>query len=288
MTENHNSTSVYHPVAVQPLREGFWYAFRVSLDEFAGKNYFTELFGAECSDGHPMSWHDGRVKSVLEANYGQFDWPISKDSPPSNQVILDLVEFFYANISEPIQSWSHSYCGNDHPIKYESGKGRYVYTVKVNALFQRFKQPYKLVRGKVLRANSTVLDENLILPDIEMTADDAYLKGLIARALEHFYDSKTNHKIDGLCTLVDAYERLKTIKNPTNKKESTETLVNALALEKAMAPHINALFRELTTISNEKTIRHHEHGKEIISDQATIEFLFYAYYNAIRFMASVL
>lgn len=288
MTENPSPSFTARPSVVQPLGKGFWYAFRVSLDEFAGKNYFTENFGDECSDGHPVSWLDKRVKSLIEATYGQFDWPISKDDTPDERIILDLVEFFYVYISEPVKSWFHQYCGSNHPEKFDLGKGRYSYTVKVNALFERFRQPYKLVKGKVLKANSTILDDNLILPDIEISVEDEHLKELIARALDHFYNSKVNHKIDGLCSLVDAYERLKTIKNPSNKKDSAEALVKALALEEGMAPHIDALFRELTTISNQTTIRHHEVGKEVIKDQATIEFLFYAYYNAIRFMASVL
>ncbi|MDP3506496.1 MAG: hypothetical protein Q8T09_00770 [Candidatus Melainabacteria bacterium] len=288
MTKYYTQRLGASPREIQPLGQGFWYAYITALGEFARKNYFTETFADECSDGYDYSWLDKRVQSTLEATFGKFDWPVSRDESPEDQVILDLVEFFYSFASEPTESWFHSYCGNSHPNGYDLGKGRYSYTVKINELFQRFNQPFKLVKGKVTRANSAILDANLVLPDIDLPISDEHLKGLIGRALEHFYNRKSNHKLDGLRGLVDAYERLKTIKMPSNKKSSAEALVKALALEESMAPHLNALFRELTTISNQNTIRHHEYDKKIISDEATIEFLFYAYYNAIRFIISAL
>jgi hypothetical protein len=61
-------------------------------------------------------------------------------------------------------------------------------------------------------------------------------------------------------------------------------LVSALRPEAALAEHLDALLREMTSLSNDLTIRHHEIGTvEITDDADLIDFLFYSYYNLIRF-----
>jgi hypothetical protein len=71
---------------------------------------------------------------------------------------------------------------------------------------------------------------------------------------------------------------------PGNKRQSVAALVGVLRPEEGLASHLDALLREMTTLSNDLTIRHHEVGTvEITQDAELIDFLFYSYYNLIRF-----
>lgn len=269
----------------QPLDKGFWFAFNETLEAFANQNYFCEKFPSYCNDDHPLFWYPPVVKKALQADFGLFEWPRKEDNPPNENQILDLVEFFFKHISVPQETWFHSYCGEKHPTNgYDQRKGRYEYTIKVNQLFARFHQPFKLQKGHIIRQSSAVLDELLVETDIGLPIEDAHLVQLIATGLEHFYKSKGNNKMDGLRCMVDAFERIKSMENPKNKKESVKKTIDQISISDGMTTHLNEMFRELTRIANENTIRHHELDKQVINDEATIEFLFYSYYNAIRFL----
>ncbi len=61
-------------------------------------------------------------------------------------------------------------------------------------------------------------------------------------------------------------------------------LVAAMSPDPILNAALNLLMKAITDISNKATVRHHEVGKaEIIEDGDMIDFMFYQYYNVIRF-----
>jgi hypothetical protein len=102
--------------------------------------------------------------------------------------------------------------------------------------------------------------------------------------LHEFQTSDPRRRWQGLRHLADAYERVKTLQVPENKKASTAALIGAMSPEVALGEHLDGLLRQLTTLSHGLTIRHHEVGKvDITEDPVLADFLFYSYYNVLRF-----
>jgi hypothetical protein len=265
------------------LRARFLPAYLVSLDKLAEQDYFAELAPDTCVDGHPQYWDAEAVNKALVGQMGIACWPLTDSELATfdDATVIEYVEGFYKIVSKPTESWFHSYCGTSHPLKFSQPAGRYDYTVMVNGLFDRFGTGHRIQGGAVRSAVSAVLSPRLSDP-LPFGGDD-HLQTLIRTGLGRFTSSDPQQRWEAVRLLADAYERIKTIKQPSNKKVSTGLLVNAISTNEQIAEHIEALFRTLTSTSNDLTIRHHEHGKVgILHDADLIDFLFYSYYNVIR------
>jgi hypothetical protein len=106
----------------------------------------------------------------------------------------------------------------------------------------------------------------------------------VTAGLAEFTTSDPRRRSQGLRHLADAYEGVKTLQVPENKKASTAALVQAMSPEAALGEHLDGLLRQMTTYSNGLTIRHHEVGRvDITEDPVLVDFLFYSYYNVRRF-----
>ena len=200
---------------------------------------------------------------------------------PDEQVI-EYVEAFFQLVAMPTESWFHDYCGSSHPTKFDTAAGRYDYTVSVNALLDRFGTGLRLQNGKIRSSGSQVMAPRLT-EALPFGGDD-HLRGLVTMALADFRSPDPQKRWNALRHMADAYERIKSSQVPGKKKQSVAMLVNALRPDAALAEHLDALLREMTSLSNDLTIRHHEIGTvEITEDADLIDFLFYSYYNLIRF-----
>lgn len=262
------------------LGANFWGAFLIALKRFGDENYLCKDFPSECCDGIPIYYSDEAIASRLREEVGQISWPISMDAPPATDQILDIVEFFYRFIAKPTESNFHSYsgCGGYHPTKYDIRQGRYDYTVKVNALLTRFNHPYKLSKGVIIKTSSDVLDE--AFATVEFIGSDSHLDTLLSSAVENFYDRSGSKKLEALRSVVDAFERLKTLES-SDKKQSATKVIGKLAQNHEINLEFEQIFKSLTGIANKFTIRHHEVDKVVLNDEALIDFLFYSYYNTV-------
>ena len=200
----------------------------------------------------------------------------------ADEQVIEYVEAFFQLVAKPTESWFHDYCRSSHPMKFDMAAGRYDYTVSVNALLDRFGTGLRLQNGKIRSSGSQVMTPRLaeLLP----FGGDDHLRSLVTMALTDFRSPDPQKRWNALRHMADAYERIKSSQVPRNKKQSVAALVSALSPEAALAQHLDALLREMTSLSNDLTIRHHEIGTvEIIDDADLIDFLFYSYYNLIRF-----
>ena len=269
------------PWAPERLGERFWPAFLVVLEDFAEEDYFAQHCSDECSDGFPHYWDAKKVERRLIGVLGRVEWPIAHDSL-TDERIVELVEAFFTFVSKPTDSWFHQYCGSSHPTAFDSAAGRYEYTVKVNKLFEQFGAGRRLRSGEVTVSGSALLAPRLREP-LPFNGDP-HLERLVTTGIAKFQNTSLQDRWEGLRSLVDAYERIKSAEHPSNKRESVAALIGKLAPHERLAAPYDALFRELTALANEMTIRHHEYGRtEILSDAELIDFLFYSYYNLIRY-----
>lgn len=265
------------------LNDRFLPALIVVLENMAERGLFTHIAAEECPDGHPYFWNPDKMRRQLIAQLGRARWPLDADADADmpDEDIIQYVEALFLMAAMPTKSWNHPFCGNSHPTAFDASAGRYAYTVDVNALFSRFNTGYWMQSGTVRSSGSRVLDAKLLEP--LPYGDDAHLRRLVTTAITEFR-SPAGDKTASVRNLADAYERIKTTPEGANKAESTRALIAAMTPEEALHEHLDGILRTATIVSNDYTIRHHEQGKtEIADDTALLEFLFYMYFNIVRF-----
>jgi hypothetical protein len=122
--------------------------------------------------------------------------------------------------------------------------------------------------------------KNLDVEEIQLKENDDHLRNLINKA-EHKF--KSNQKWEALRFIVDAFERTKTILSD-DKKKSVKLILNELTDDDELREVLSKQMITYTSIANKYGIRHHEKSQKIISDEYILEFLFYNYYNFVKFI----
>lgn len=257
----------------------FWAAFRTYIDRLSVNNYFCKEFPGECVDGLPMYRDDQAIAARLQEELGHIEWPISPNMSPKSERILDLIEFFYKYAAQPTKQWFHNWCRNFHPEEYDIHKGHQEYTAQINALLKRFNHPYKLRKGRIVHIGSEVMDE--WIASVEFRTNDDHLLRLLNSALGNFFDRSVTKKLEGLRSIVDAFERLKTLED-VDKKKSVKQVIGKLSPYDDIRSHFDDHLRKMTGLANTLTIRHHEGDKVVLEDEALIDYLFYSYYSLVR------
>ena len=115
---------------------------------------------------------------------------------------------------------------------------------------------------------------------------DQELDDLLDNAVKRILSPKPEARQDALEKLWDAFERLKTIEAPRNKKAATNILIDK-ATASAGAVFRSAVeeeFRALTKFGNELRIRHSEVGQEPVGDKGEKDYLFMRLFSLIWLM----
>jgi hypothetical protein len=121
----------------------------------------------------------------------------------------------------------------------------------VNTLFRRFNQPFELVEGKVHRRGSESLEEPVErLEDLAIA--DAQLRKYLTASREAFFDAREDRRLEGLRSLWDALERLKSL-GETDKKKAVAKLIDELSPYSALREHVNSIVQGLTDVGNKQT-----------------------------------
>jgi hypothetical protein len=104
---------------------------------------------------------------------------------------------------------------------------------------------------------------------------DEDLDDLLEKARSKFLSHDFETRRESLEKLWDAWERLKTLSNPANKKLSIGTLLDKVANESSFRAMLETEAKELTRIENDFQIRHTEVGKPSIQNSEHIDYLFH-------------
>lgn len=261
------------------LSHDFWTAWLSTMRDFGRKQYLCEDFGRYCTCGARTDWDKDTIQERILAELGNVTFISFKSTLLSEDRMFDLIEFFYGFVSKPTDEPHECYCNDWHYGEFDRQRGRYEYTVEVNKLFDRFNHPYKLKKGRIILVISQTLDAPLT--SLEIRTDDEHLRTLIEQAVSDFYHRSGSRKSLALRSIVDAFERLKTLEGH-DKKDSVAKVVRNVSRIEAVQKAFDADMRELTRIANDFCIRHHEMGKKPIKDPDMVEFLFYLYFDFVR------
>lgn len=253
------------------------------------RNLFAQSFPEPCPDGAPVAGTDqASFWAAFEGDLPELDRSaLNRGEPPSTLAALDLVEFASRHVSEPKgEGTFHEYFSHYH-LEFDPLHSTYWAHYKlrddVNRLFGRNGLVYELNGdSRIVRHSPQPALEAELRAGLPATADPD-LDELLARARRKFLDKDPVVRREALEVAWDGFERIKTIRDPGDKKQGSKKLIAAVTNSPAEAAMMEAEMLTLTNIGNDFRIRHHETGKEPVTDHL-IEPFFARIYSLLHLL----
>ena len=128
--------------------------FRRLFNDFRGNGYFDEYFGSSCVDQGEMPGRITDIKLEILLKIRKKDiWPIDEHIEQySEEDILDMTEFLFMYISEPVDGTLHDYgnCGM-HWGTFNKKAGEKHFQSKMNEFLALYQTPFELSNnGQIL------------------------------------------------------------------------------------------------------------------------------------------
>ncbi len=250
-------------------------------------NSFGLNFPVQCPDGHGNSGCDQQALRTNMAAY-QVIWPSDARRLDHEEItdiqIFDLLEYSYEHVARPLPGGYHSFFSHTHH-DYDEGSGRKQLEEEINRLFERNGIAFQLKDGQVERLVPSVLQE--ILVPTQFSTGDQVLNELLNTAREKFLNRDLKVRREALEKLWDAWERLKSLSDPANKKNSVKVLLDRVTTEPNLRDRVEIEARQLTEIGNNFFIRHTEVTKPPITDSHQVDYLFHRLFSFVRLILQV-
>ncbi len=151
-------------------------------------------------------------------------------------------------------------------------------------MFDNFNLPLRLLKGRVTFKNSIILSNLLKHEGLSYLDNDSVLRDLMNDAVIFFTDSKQINTDTALEKIANSLERVKTILEVSDKKKSTEKIIELLSKDADIRRFLGAHLKELNIICNNHLIRHKEVNQKSLDSEELKQFLFYEFFNVIRFI----
>lgn len=192
-------------------------------------------------------------------------------------VILDLIEVYFEFILEYVGKMEHCRGGQNCAII----KMANIFTSSINRVFERDKIAYELTDGgQIARIGAPILSE--VIQSATFVTGDSELDGFLETAKDKFISRDPEVRRDGLEKLWDAWERLKTLEVPGDKRTSTAALLDrAAAGDAPLRERLETEARELTDIGNDFMIRHSETDRHPLTDDRHVDYLFHRMFSLV-------
>jgi len=254
---------------------------------------FPEL----CSDAGvtaPIGTDERALSWALQTELPGIDWPLQtqkmgmarswdmKPYAPETLLVLDLIEFCYRNSAKPIQRHFHSYYQHHH-LAFDVQAGREEFRDRINTIFSRNGLAYELNQiGAIVRLAPPILHESL-LHAVFQTGDHT-LDQMLEEARRKFLSPDLSLRREAVERLWDAWERMKTLERPDNKKISIGILLDKAAREPELRKVLADEARELSEIGNSFHIRHTEVTQTRITENAHFDYLFHRLFSMLQLL----
>lgn len=215
-------------------------------------------------------------------SYGIMATDIVIRKKPPTLVILELIEFCWRSVGKPRSIGHHSYFGHNH-FAFDEEAGREEFREEIETIFRRNDIAYVLTEeGRIERLAPPVFQSALVQP--ESGTGDTELDRLLKAAQQKFLNPDPATRREALEALWDAWERLKTLDGPGDKKALVAAMLDRSAGE--YSPRFRSALEqeatELTNIGNSLRIRHSETSQETIARDEHGDYLFYRLFSLVR------
>ena len=274
-----------------------WGGIVALIQSLVATGAFGQKYPEICSDGDGPTGTDERsFVPALKAEVPDIQWPLETEKrepgglsyekkpwAPETMAALDLIQFCYQAVAKPIQGGYHSYFRHHH-LSFDEEAGKESFREKINTIFRRNGIAFVLeYEGEIKRM---VPEQFKSFISTHLRTGDSILDNMIDDAQKKFINPDTKIRKEAIERLWDCWERIKTLENPTNKKESISTLLDKTSTEPNIRILLEEEARKLTDIGNTFHIRHSEVTQVLIADNRMIDYLFYRLFAFIQMLLS--
>ena len=235
------------------------------VQRLIGANWLAERFPSHCPDGASVAETDGwSLGADLAALISGVNWPLWQDAV-DDTTLFDVLEYVGQRLSKPIPGAWHEWFKH-YELSFDRKTGVIEYRDEVNQLLSR--------GGTVFEMNTAMQIQRVGSPEVQAAlrtlrpdTGDATLDGLLETARKMYLSRKPADRATAIEKLWDGFERLKTIDDPTDKKDSIALLLANIP-DTAVRDVIEAEMNALTKLGNNFQIRHWEAGKHPVPADA--------------------
>lgn len=257
---------------------------------------FGLRFPERCPDGQAVCGCDSdSLAAAVVAEMPGLVWPLettheveqgffSQRVPfaPDTLLILDFIEFVYDAVAKPILGKYHDFFSHHH-LSFDQQAGQDEFRASVNRIFARNGVAFEMLSaGRIVRVLPLVLGDEL--RRTAFSTGDRTLDNMLEECRAKFSDRNPLVRREALERLWDAWERLKSLADPSDKKRSVQIILNATATEQSLRARLEAEALELNSIGNSHLIRHSEVSQVPVIDVEHVDYLFHRLFAMIQLM----
>ena len=280
----------------QVISPEVWAGLVATVQALISSGAFGLRFPERCPDGQAICGCDqGAIAASVVAEMPGLTWPLETsrlvdDSflqqrepfAPDTLLILDFVEFVYASAAKPVPGKHHDFF-NHHHFTFDQPAGQGEFRATVNRIFSRNGMAFEMLStGRIVRVLPPVLGEELrrtIFRTGERTLDN-----MLEECRLKFSDRNPLVRREALERLWDAWERIKSLADPSDKKRSIKIILDATASEPLLRARLEEEATELNSIGNSHLIRHSEVNQVPVIDVDHIDYLFHRLFAMIQLL----
>lgn len=259
---------------------------------------FGLRFPKRCPDGQATCGSDSdALAAIVSAEMPGLTWPLEtvvmvgdgyfserRAFAPDTLLVLDFIEFVYASVAKPITGKYHDFF-NHHHLTFNQEEGQEEFRAAINRIFERNGVAFEMqCNGRIERVLPPVLGEEL--KRTLFNTGDRTLDNMLDECRAKFSDRNPLVRRESLERLWDAWERLKSLAEPGNKKQSVKIILDAVTAEPSLRSRLDSEAIELTSIGNSHLIRHSEVNQVAVIDVDLVDYLFHRLFAMIKLMLS--
>lgn len=284
------------PRIEQTIGPTVWAAIVGAVQGLVNGGALALRFPERCPDGQAICGCDeGALAASVGAEMPGLAWPLMvnvevvegfdrrfEDFAPPTLLILDFLEYIHAAVAKPIPGKYHDYFRHHH-LTFDQDEGRSEFRALINRLFARNGLAFEMLSsGRIVRVLPLVFGEEL--QRAAFNSGDRTLDTLLEESRAKFTDRNPLVRREALERLWDAWERLKSLADPQDKKRSVQKILDAVTSEPNLRARLEAEARELNDIGNSHLIRHYEVQQVPVIDVDHVDYLFHRLFAMIQLL----
>ncbi len=273
-----------------------WAGLVATVQALINSGAFGLRFPERCPDGQAVCGGDAdALAASVSAEMPGLVWPLETVSideegyfaerqpfAPDTLLVLDFIEFVHASVAKPISGKYHDFFSHHH-LTFDQEAGQHDFRVTVNRIFARNGVAFEMQpNGRIERVLPPVLGDEL--KRTLFNTGDRTLDNMLDECRAKFSDRNPLVRREALERLWDAWERLKSLADPSDKKHSVKIILDAVASVPLLRERLETEAKELNSIGNSHLIRHSEISQVPVIDVDQVDYLFHRLFAMIQLM----
>jgi hypothetical protein len=280
----------------QVISPAVWAGLVATVQALINSGAFGLRFPDRCPDGQAVCGCDAdALAASVIAEMPGLAWPLettrmvedgflSRHEPfaPDTLLILDFIEFVFDSVAKPIPGKHHDFFSHHH-LTFDQQSGQEEFRATINRIFSRNGVAFEMLStGRIVRVLPPVLGEDL--KRTLFRTGDRTLDNMLEECRAKFSERNPLVRREALERLWDAWERLKSLADPADKKRSVKIILDAAAAEQLLRARLEEEAKELTAIGNSHLIRHSEVNQVPVIDVDQVDYLFHRLFAMIQLL----